>query len=200
MTAEDLGRPLFGVGLVQPDRRTCGSASLVAARMLNDPDYARSFLDAGSGSLVRFRTEVMALHRRTNGLLDSRGRLQLPWPRALGTAPWSLVRQLSTTAGVHGTTYGARLVLPHQRARAFAAVRAAVGAGHATPLYVGNRWGPRHVVLAVASAGDGVRIYDPASGRRYPISRRDYLEGTLDVAGWQVPWIVVLPHAMPAAR
>jgi hypothetical protein len=36
-------------------------------------------------------------------------------------------------------------------------------------------------------------IYDPASGRRYPISAGDFSAGRLDVAGWQVPWAAVTP-------
>ncbi|MGD9960322.1 hypothetical protein [Nocardioides sp.] len=181
-------------GLVQPDQRTCGSATLVAARMLNRPDYLRT-LSAPAGPLSeRFRTETLQVHRRTSGMLDAQGRAQLPWPRALGTAPWSLVRELDASAGVPGTTYRARLVLPRRRGSAFVSVRAALEAGHVTPLYVGNRLSPRHVVLALEVAGHDVVIYDPAHGRTYPITRADFVAGRLDVAGWRVPWLVVLPR------
>jgi hypothetical protein len=61
-------------------------------------------------------------------------------------------------------------------------------------LFVGNRWSPRHVVLVLPD-GDtkpgAVRIYDPASGRRYPIGSSDFAAARLDVAGWQVPWVTV---------
>ncbi|CUR57192.1 conserved hypothetical protein [metagenome] len=194
MTPSDPSNRLFAGGLVQPDRRTCGSASLVAARLINRPEFAQQLL-AGPVPQASFQAEALAVHRRTSGLLDARGLPQLPWPRALGTAPWSLVRYLDAVAGVPGTRYDARLVLPHQRARAFDWVRAAVLAGQATPVYVGNRRTPRHVVLAVASESpDSIRIYDPSQGRRYPIERRDWSAARLDVAGWRVPWLVVVPR------
>ncbi len=181
------------IGLAQPDRRTCGSATLVAARLINEPGYATYVLEGPAAPDV-FRAEVLAMHRRTSRGVDEGGRWQLPWPRALGTSPWSLVRQLDQTCGVPGTTYVWRLVLAHQRGRAFDAVRAAVSAGHATALYVGNRLGPRHIVLAIDTSPLGVVIYDPGRGRRYPVTRDDYVRARLDVAGWQVPWLVVLPR------
>ncbi len=194
MTPSDPSSRLFAGGLVQPDRRTCGSASLVAARLINRPEFAQQLL-AGPAPQARFQSEALAVHRRTSGLLDARGIPQLPWPRALGTAPWSLVRYLNEVAGVPGTRYDARLVMPHQRARAFDWVRASVMAGQAAPIYVGDRRTPRHVVLAVATeSADSIRIYDPAHGRRYPIERTAWTAATLDVAGWRVPWLVVVPR------
>ena len=78
----------------------------------------------------------------------------------------------------------------------FSRIAALAGAGHAVPLYVGNRWSPRHVVLVLPTVDlpQGiVRIYDPASGRCYPIAAADFAAGRLQVAGWQVPWAVVVP-------
>jgi hypothetical protein len=186
-------------GLVQPDRRTCGSSTLVAARLINDPAYA-AWLDERGSRAERFGQEALAVHQQTCRCVDSLGRLHMPWPRALGTSPWSLSRHLSVDAGVPGTTYETRLILPHQRGSAFDALHAAVTEGHAVPLYVGNRLSPRHVVLAIDATPQGVTIYDPAHGHRCLISRGDYLRGRLDVAGWRVPWLLVLPQRSHSPR
>lgn len=189
-------------GLVQPDPTTCGSSVLVVSRMLHDPDYAEAMVEGtkpltgGGGSLEeRFAQEALAMHRRTSGTKDAAGHLQLPWPSALGTRPWALAREMSHQSGERGTTYVARLILPNQRSSAFDRIAGLAAAGRALPLYVGNRWSPRHVVLVLpGSEGDGrVRIYDPASGRRYPITADDFAKGELDVAGWKVPWVIVVP-------
>ena len=131
------------------------------------------------------------MHRRTNRLLDARGRPQLPWPHALGTLPVSVARQLTSDTG---TTYDARLVLRHQRAGAFDRTCAAVAAGRTVPVFVGNRLSARHVVLAIGTAPHGLLIYDPARGRNSPITRDDFVHARLALAGWQVPWFVVVPR------
>lgn len=66
--------------LTQPNQQTCGAAVLVVARMLTDPAYA-----ARVESVVDFEVETLAMHRRTTSSVDISGRLQFPWPRALGT-------------------------------------------------------------------------------------------------------------------
>ena len=192
-------------GLVQPDQTTCGSCVLVMARMLNDPAYV-GFLVNGvnpaSGERTagtvqdRFSQQALAMHRLTSRFKDTAGGWQLPWPRALGTPPWALAREMTNEAGQSGTTYRARTVVPNRRAQMFRRIAALAGAGHAVPLYVGNRWSPRHVVLVLPGVGlppGHVRIYDPASGRCYPIAAADFAAGRLQVAGWQVPWAVVVP-------
>jgi hypothetical protein len=144
----------------------------------------------------RFRQQALAMHRLTSGFKASDGGWQLPWPTALGTQPWALAREMTNEAGEKGTRYTARPILPGRRSRVFRQLASSARAGHAVPLYVGNRWSPRHVVLVLPLGPDttsGVVIYDPASGRRYPIEERDFTAGQLDVAGWQVPWVVVVP-------
>jgi hypothetical protein len=192
-------------GLVQPDQTTCGSCVLVVARMLNDPSYA-AFLVNGTNPATglratgtlgdRFRQQALATHRLTSGYKDRAGGLQLPWPTGLGTQPWALAREMTNEAGEKGKRYDARPILRTARSAAFNRIASLAGAGHAVPLYVGNRWSPRHVVLVLpadeARPGE-VRIYDPASGRRYPIEAGDFSAGRLDVAGWQVPWAAVVP-------
>ncbi len=83
------------VGLVQPDQRSCGAAVLVAAELLRTPSYAALASTPGG-----FRTEVLSMHRRVTSAHDVSGRLQLPWPQALGTPPWAIARQLTGTTGV----------------------------------------------------------------------------------------------------
>ena len=103
---------------------------------------------------------------------------------------------MTNEAGQSGTKYRARTVVPNRRAQMFSRIASLTGAGHAVPLYVGNRWSPRHVVLVLPTVDlpqSIVRIYDPASGRCYPIAAADFAAGRLQVAGWQVPWAVVVP-------
>jgi hypothetical protein len=193
----------LAAGLVQPDPTTCGSSVLVVARMLTDPAYA-SFVADGTHALAgvsaagdpqdRFAREALAMHRSTSRARSVAGRLQVPWPTSLGTQPWALAAEL----GRSGTSYDVKPILPGQRQAAFRRTATLAASGQAVPLYVGNRWSPRHVVLVLPDPGATeaeVRIYDPASGRRYPITSEDFVAGTLDVAGWHVPWVVVLPSA-----
>ena len=60
-------------------------------------------------------------------------------------------------------------------------------------VYVGNRWLPRHVVLAIAAAGDGaaVRLFDPARGALVTVPRDRWHEHRVGVAGWSHFWFVV---------
>jgi len=193
----------LAAGLVQPDQTTCGSCVLVVARMLRDSSYA-GFVAAGTGRLTggsgtardRFRDQALAMHRLTSSFKDSRGGWQLPWPTALGTQPWALAREMTNEAGVPGKKYAAQPILPTQRRRTFSRIASLAHRGYAVPLYVGNTWSPRHVVLVLPNHDEAtheVPIYDPASGRRYPITADDFAAARLDVAGWQVPWVVVVP-------
>lgn len=172
----------FPVRLRQPDQRTCGPSALVALRMLESPRYADLVLRDAAAAPERFAAEVLAVHRATNRAVDPAGRVQVPWSRTLGTAPWALARHLGGRA---------RYVLPRRREAAFARLRDSLGRG-ATPVYVGNRWSPRHVVLAVAVDDDAVECYEPASGDRTRFTREDWLHGRLDgCGGWRVPWVMV---------
>ena len=199
-------RELHG-GLTQPDRTTCGPTCLVVARALGDRDYAR-WLETGEAAgrtrdprprRRRFADEVLATHRRTNRWYGS-GALQVAWPRALGTAPWALARELTVTGGTSapGTRHRVRTVSPRRRGEAYDDVVHAVGLGHAVPLYVGSRTLPRHVVLVVG--GDPARLtaYDPASGGFVTLTRDDVEHGSLRVAGWSEPWFAVLPAGRTA--
>lgn len=165
----------------QPDRRSCGAAVLVMARMLAEPGYA-CWVHSSEDPAGRFGDEALRTHRRTNRVLDSHGRPQLPWPRALGTQPWALARELP---GRH------RVVLVRSRDRAW---EHTVRADQPVPWYVGNDLAPRHVVLVVGrSSHDQVQVYEPGSGATVGIDRRRFLDGHLGLAGWDRPWLVLAP-------
>jgi len=164
-----------GVVFRQPDPRTCGAAVLVMARMLGEPDYARWVRDAADPA-ARFADEAIRTHRRTNRAAG----LQLPWPRALGTQPWALARELPGRQ---------RVSLVRDRSRAW---QRTIAADRPVPWYVGNGLLPRHVVLVTGrESEERVRLYEPASGATVPVTREAFVRGTLGLAGWDRPWFVV---------
>ena len=166
----------------QPDRRSYGAAVLVMSRMLAEPAYAR-WVGDGVAPADRFADEVLRTHRRTNRLVDARGRFQLPWPRALRTQPWALARELP---GRH------RVARVRSRSHAWQRI---VRADQPVPLYVGSDLLPRHVVLVTGrDADDRVRVYEPSAGAALRVDRADFLAGSLGLAGWDRPWFVVLPR------
>jgi hypothetical protein len=168
-------------GLTQPDQRTCGPSSLVAAHMLVDDHYRPA----------SFSAEVLALHRSLTSPSFA-GQAQLPWPRALGTPPWAAARALQSFSGV---AYRIDNVRFGSRSSAFSSVVAAVTAARPCPLYVGSTWLPRHVVLAVAASADGVQVYNPARGTIEELTRSSFLAGELTIFGsWTVPWFAVVPQ------
>ena len=131
---------ILGARLIQPDQRTCGPAALVVSRMLSHPEYAATVLERGS-----FATEVLALHRRAGRVLSD-GRPQVPWPGALGTAPWAAARLMTRGCGVAGARYRARLI-GRRRQTCFVVIpgkkppaAAAPAPAHVTPWYE-KLWG-----------------------------------------------------------
>ena len=173
------------VGLVQPDERSCGAAVLVAAQLLTAPPAARVV-----ATPEWFRTEVLALHRRITSARDVSGRRQLPWPRLLGTPPWAIARQLSAVTGRPRHT---QLVI--DRDTALDQVFSAATNGSPVPLYVGNRWLPRHVVLVTgADPWHALRCYDPARGAVVRVASEAFLSGRLELSGWNRPWFTILPR------
>ena len=169
----------------QPDQRSCGASVLVMERALRDETYARLLVeDAG-----RFSEESLGTHGRTVRPVTAAGSLQIPWPRALGTPPWAVANELGAATG---RTWVAKLALT--RTPAFDALAAAVAAGSPSPLYVGSRWLPRHVVLVVGVDGGSLRCYEPSSGRVLTVTRATFLEATFRLAGWNKPWCIVVPR------
>jgi hypothetical protein len=173
------------VGLVQPDQRSCGAAVLVAAELLRAP--------AASGSTATpewFGAEVLALHRRITSARTVSGRWQLPWPRTIGTPPWAVAHHLSARTG---RRYRTQTVL--DRAHAYEQVLGAATSGSPVPLYVGNRWLPRHVVLVTGPGdGDTLRCYDPARGVVVEVTRGAFVNRRLRLSRWTRPWFTILPR------
>ncbi|CUR60867.1 conserved hypothetical protein [metagenome] len=169
--------------LSQPDRRSCGAASLVMARRLVDPRYA-----ALVGDQATFAHEAATLHRRLTSPADVGGRRQVPWLRAVGTPPWAVARDLHVVTGVPYAVHPVRLgrhVWPHL---------AAAGPERPVAVYVGSRLLPRHVVLVTAVDGDEATTYEPSSGRLLHVARARWESGPLRLAGWDLPWCVISPR------
>ncbi len=174
----------------QPDQRSCGASVLVMERALRDEDYARWLVEDAD----RFGEESLGTHGRTIRPLTAAGSLQIPWPRAFGTPPWAIANDLGVATR---RTWVAKLALT--RTPAFDALVAALSAGSPSPLYVGSRWIPRHVVLVVGVDGHPVesrslRCYEPSSGRVLTVTRATFLEATFRLAGWNKPWCIVVPR------
>jgi len=169
----------------QPDQRSCGASVLVMERALRDEDYARWLVE----DVDRFREESLGTHGRTTRPVTAAGSLQIPWPRALGTPPWAVANDLSAATR---RTWIAKLAL--SRGPALDALVSAVAAGSPSPLYVGSRWIPRHVVLVVDVEADSLRCYEPSSGRVLTVTREAFLDATFRLAGWNKPWCIVVPR------
>lgn len=162
--------------LRQPDQVSCGAATVVAARVVLDPGYRPS--DPGR--------EIRRTHRELTSAEDPTGGAQIPWPRAFGTPPWAVGNALEALSGEPVRTHVARLA--PETSYDVLAERAAA---RPTGVYLGNRWLPRHVVLAVGATARGVRVFDPAGGRLLTVSERRWAGHQVDVAGWTHFWAVV---------
>ncbi len=153
------------------------------ARRLAHPRYAGLVTDQAT-----FTREAATLHRRLTSLADTAGGWQVPWPRALGTPPWAVARELSLLTGV---AYAVRAVRIGRRA--WPALETANPTRPAA-VFVGDRWLPRHVVLVTDVEDGRARTYEPASGRTVAGPRDRWEAGDLALAGWDRPWLVVRPR------
>lgn len=193
-------------GPVQQSPVTCGSACLTVARMLVDPVFA-SWVRTGSphppGSpsgdteAERFAAYERVVMRRTNGVLSGPRRVNVPWPRALGTPPWGAKRELEYGAAATGTLYDVDALRHLSTAglhQAFERLVDVVAEGEPGLLYVGSAGLPRHVVLVLPGDGDRVLdVYDPGTGRVDHLRRDTVVERRVALSGWDVPWFVVQP-------
>lgn len=168
--------PRVPPGLKQPDRTSCGSSVLVAMQILEGGDVPADF-----------GAEALAMRRRTNGLYDVSGRAQLPWPASLGTRPAALIRQL-------GGGWRNHVVDPWRPGDAYDAIHAWVRSGQPIPVYIGEGSWMQHIVLVVGASATHLEIYDPARGGVVRRSRRAFETAHLHVAGWDQPWLVILPR------
>lgn len=132
-----------------------------------------------------FREEVLRCHRRLTRPRDA-GRWQLPWPRALGTPPWAVRRELERLTGLDHKVRLARWART-------AAYDRLLGVGGV--LYVGSRSLPRHVLLVLPESGEALRCYQPSQGMVVHLKREDFAGSRLRKAGWPYPWFTISPAA-----
>lgn len=154
--------------LRQRDGVTCGpSAAIVGAAML-DPRYAAQLEQAGW-----FEAEQEQLHRKLN----------VVWPRALGTTPMGMVEALNAHSTVRY-----RWRFTESSTGQLDAIRAAVTLGRPVPMLIGKGI-PRHWVLLVGFEQGRFQIYDPGRGDVLRVSPAE-LRGGLGfprVFGYVVP-------------
>lgn len=161
--------------LRQPDRVSCGAAAVVAARTLLTPWRPE---DA--------EAEIRDEHAHLTSARSPRDRFQVPWPRRLGTPPWAVANALRALTGEHVAT----VVTRPRPAIGYEVLHEQVSR-RCVPVYLGNRWLPRHVVLAVRPVGEAIEIFDPAAGALTTVGRERWTEHRVGVAGWSHFWFVV---------
>ncbi|MFI5953659.1 hypothetical protein [Cryptosporangium sp. NPDC051539] len=142
------GRPL-----AQFDGTTCGTTSVLVARLLADPIYALSLTtdDDPEAFGRRLEAEQRRIHRTTNPA----------WPQRLGTSPWGARRGLAREVG---RRYRLRWVDDTDENDLADTARAVSAATGPVPLLVGDLY-PAHYLLVVGRTGTGLCVYDPAGGR-----------------------------------
>ncbi|WP_345206330.1 hypothetical protein [Fodinibacter luteus] len=152
----------------------------------------------------RFAAYERVVMRRTNGLFAGEHRLNLPWPRRLGTPPWGALRELEYGAARLGTQYTLdvlRVDGEEDLVGSFDTLVDVVAEGEPALLYVGNELTPRHVVLVLPGDGDRMLdVYDPGNGRVTHLRRDAMVERRLALSGWDVPWIAVRPTGLRSVR
>ncbi len=189
----------------QLDGRTCGPTALTTARMMRDPALVhwirtgaksgRAFPD-GATAQVRLTAYHALVHARTNALVGPDGRLQVPWPRALGTTPWGVCRELESGAAAPVTRYRTVAVRWAGRDRRVALMNALarhLGPGRPGVLFIGSAMLPRHVALLVPGPDGLVLVHDPATGSVSELDVVALADERRPVAGWTHPWFLIGP-------
>ena len=143
------------VTLTQTDGTTCGPTCLLAARLLLAPAERWAFTgeltweEAASSEPGREGKHLMSLlsrqQLRIQRAMNARGLGALPWPRALGSTPWSVARQMTgivstCTLGGGRRRYTVRWVGDHGPAwgREVVSIRKALAGGLPVVLVTGG--------------------------------------------------------------
>ncbi|MBM6404237.1 hypothetical protein JQN72_08270 [Phycicoccus sp. CSK15P-2] len=154
----------------------------------------------GATEAERFAAYERIVMRRTNGVVAGGGRLNGPWPRALGTPPWGALRELEYGASRLGTQYTVDVLRGQDEyalVDSFDHLVDVVGDGEPGLLYIGNALLPRHVVLILPGDGDRMLdVYDPGTGRVDHLRRDTVVQHRLRLSGWDVPWLAVRPTGL----
>jgi hypothetical protein len=152
---------------------------------------------------ARFAAYEMIVHRRTNSITAGGRRLNLPWPRALGTPPWGAKKELEFGAARRGTAYDIEVLRPRTPGalgRSYDRLLGLVADGEPALIYAGDGLLPRHVCLILPDRGDGnLEVYEPSGGRVRELSRAEFVTHRLGLGGWNVPWLSVQPSSLRAA-
>lgn len=178
--------------LVQPDATASGPAVLLFLRMLDD-DELRGSITTASAPEAEFAEAALATRARTNGVRDRSGQWQLPWHRRGDTRPAALIREL-------GRGWHNRVIDPGHRDFAYDVIVTYTSAGWHIPLYVGDASWMQHTVLVVGANAHTITLYEPRSGTVLERHRDAFCSGSLDLAGWQEPWLFILPGQRPGYR
>jgi hypothetical protein len=193
------------VAPAQQSGTTCGSACLTVTRMLADDAYAAQVLRGDATGpptpAERFAAAERQMARATNAPWSPSGRLQLPWPRSLGTPPWGARAALESLTGVGRGGYAVlwvRWLGPGPRSAAYDDLRTRVTRERPALLYVGSPWLPRHVVLVLPGTGRApLMAYEPAEGRFRELEEDAFAGARLGLGGWHVPWALVAVTRRP---
>lgn len=161
--------------LRQPDALSCGASSVAAAHAL-----------IAGWRPTDAPAQIAALHRELTSTRSARDRFQTPWPRALGTPPWAVANALNALTDRRIATVNVR-----PRPQVGFEVLAEQVALRPTAAYIGSRWLPRHVVLAVRRIGDAIEVFDPAAGALVRVEEERWSTHAVGVAGWSHFWFVV---------
>ena len=105
------------ITLTQTDATTCGPTCLLAARLLLEPgertavtdDLAQEMTASPPGREGKQLVSVLSRHQvRIQRAMNVHGLGVLPWPKVLGSTPWSVARQMTEIASVCAPGSGRR--------------------------------------------------------------------------------------------
>lgn len=130
--------------------------------------------------------DIRTEHRLLTSTRSARDRMQVPWPRRLGTPPWAIANALWVLTDRQVATVNVR----PRPAVGFEVLREQVQR-RPTAVYIGDRWLPRHVVLAFADTDHGIRLFDPSHGDLATVPRERWTHHRVGVAGWSHAWFVL---------
>ena len=142
------------ITLTQTDATTCGPTCLLAARLLLEPgertvvteDLAQEMTASPPGREGKQLVSVLSRHQvRIQRAMNVHGLGILPWPKALGSTPWSVARQMTDiastcTPGGGSPRYTVRWVSDHGPAwgSEVASIREALAGGLPVILVTGG--------------------------------------------------------------
>ena len=175
------------ITLTQTDATTCGPTCLLAARLLLAPgerravtgELAQEMAASEPGREGKHLMSLLSRHQlRIQRAMNVHGLGVLPWPKALGSTPWSVARQMTEIAeacalGRSRRRYTVRWVSDHGPAwgREIAVIREVLASGLPVILVTGGPLVLDHDTEVDPTAGARLR----ASLARTPAVPRHYV-------------------------